>query len=213
MIRRILRVALPTSVERFMPNLAQTIMLGLVTAWGTTVLAAYTVTTRIFFLTMMVSMGLGTAAPALVGQNLGAQKPERAERSAWAVAGVAIGLVALVLIPLVVLAPQAIALFNDGPEVISIGTTCLRIMALGQMFLTLASVIGMSLRGAGDTLSPMWISTGSLWLVQIPLAYGLPRLTGWGSTGLWVALTVTPLVTAVALCLRFRQGQWKLKQV
>jgi Na+-driven multidrug efflux pump len=188
-------------------------MLGLVAVWGTTVLAGYTVATRIFHLTMMASMGLGSAAPALVGQNLGAHKPERAERSAWIVAGVAMGLVMLVLTPFAILAPKAIALFDAGPEVISIGTTCLRIMALGQVFLTLASVIGMALRGAGDTLSPMWISTGSLWLVQIPLAYGLPRITSWGATGLWVALAITPMVTATAVCLRFRQGQWKLKQV
>jgi putative MATE family efflux protein len=213
MIGRILRVALPTTAERFMPNLAHTIMLGLVAAWGTTVLAGYNVTSRVFGLTRMVSMGLGGVAPTLVGQNLGAQKPERAERSAWVVAGVATGLVVLALIPLAILTPQAIALFTTEPEVIAVGTRCLRIMATGQAFLTLALVISMALRGAGDTLSTMWISTGTLWLVQIPLAYGLPRMTSWGATGLWVALTITPLVTAAAVCLRFRQGKWKLKQV
>jgi putative MATE family efflux protein len=213
MMGRILRVALPTSAERFMPNLAQTIMFGLVAAWGTTVLAGYSVASRVFGLTRMVSMGLGGVAPTLVGQNLGAQKPERAERSAWVVAAVATGLVVLALIPLAILAPRAITLFNTEPEVIGVGTRCLRIMAVGQVFLTLSHVISMALRGAGDTLSAMWISTGTLWLVQIPLAYGLPRITDWGAIGVWVALTITPMITAAAVCLRFRQGKWKLKQV
>jgi len=211
MMGRILRIALPTAVERFMPNLAQTIMLALVTAWGVATVAGYNVTTRIFSLTMMVSMGLGGVAPTLVGQNLGAQQSERAERSAWAVAGVATGLVLLVLIPLTLLASQAIAFFNTEPAVIAAGTHCLRVMALGQGFMTLAQVISMSLRGAGDTLSPMLISTGTLWLVQLPLAYGLSQATGWGATGLWLALTITSIVNAVATCLRFRQGRWKVK--
>jgi putative MATE family efflux protein len=213
MMRRILNVALPASVERFMPNLAQTIMLGLVTAWGTTTLAGYSVTTRIFGLTRMVSMGLGGVAPTLVGQNLGAQQPDRAERSAWIVAGLAGGLVALTLLPLVALSSQAVALFSTEPDAIAAGARCLRIMAVGQVCFTLASVMSMALRGAGDTLSPMWISTGMLWLVQLPLAYGLPRIAGWGTTGLWVALAITPIVTAVAVCLRFRQGHWKKKEV
>jgi putative MATE family efflux protein len=213
MLGRILHIALPTAVERFMPNLAQTIMLGLVAAWGTTMLAGYNVTTRVFSLTMMASMGLGGVAPTLVGQNLGAQQPERAERSAWAVAGVATGLVALALIPLTVLAPQAIGLFNTEPAVIAAGTRCLRVMALGQAFMTLALTVSMALRGAGDTLSPMVVSTGSLWLVQLPLAYGLSRAAGWGVTGLWLALAITPIVTAVAVSLRFRQGRWKVKRI
>jgi len=213
MMGRILRVALPTAVERFMPNLAQTIMLGLVATWGVVTLAGYNVTTRMFSLTMMASMGLGGVAPTLVGQNLGAQQPERAERSARAVAGVATALVVLALIPLAVLAPQAIALFNTEPAVIAAGTHCLRVMALGQAFMTLVQVIGMSLRGAGDTLSPMLISTGSLWLVQLPLAYSLSQAAGWGTTGLWLALTITPIVTAAALSLRFRQGQWKVGRI
>jgi putative MATE family efflux protein len=209
MIGRILRVALPTSVERFMPNLAQTIMLGLVAVWGATTLSGYSVASRIFNLALMVSMGLGSAAPTLVGQNLGAQKPERAERSAWFVAGITVGLVATLLSPVALLAPRAIAIFNAEPAVIALGTRCLRIVALGQVFLALASVMGMALRGAGDTVSPMVISTGTLWLVQIPLAYGLPRIAGWETTGLWIALAATPIVTATALCLRFGQGKWK----
>ena len=213
MTGRILRIALPTAAERFMPNLAQTIMLGFVAVWGTATLAGYNVASRIFGLTMTASMGLGGVAPTLVGQNLGAQQPERAERSAWAVAGVAMGLVVLVLIPLACLAPQSIALFNAEPAVLAAGAHCLRVMALGQVFMTLAMTIGMSLRGAGDTLSPMLISTGALWLVQIPLAYGLSQTAGWGSTGLWLALTITPIVTAVALSLRFLQGRWKVRQI
>ena len=86
-------------------------------------------------------------------------------------------------------------------------------MALGQVFAPLALTIGMSFRGAGDTLSPMLISTGALWLVQIPLAYGLSQAAGWGATGLWLALTITAIVTAVAICLRFRQGQWKVRRI
>jgi len=210
---RILRLALPTAVERFMPNLARTIMLGLVAAWGVTTLAGYNVTTRIFGLTMMVSMGLGGVAPTLVGQNLGARKPERAERSAWAVAGAATALVVLVLTPVAVLAPHVIRLFNTEPTVIAAGTHCLRVIAPGQVFVTLAMTIGMALRGAGDTLSPMLISTGTLWLVQLPLAYGLSQAIGWGATGLWVALTITPLVAAAAICLRFHQGRWKVRRI
>jgi len=71
----------------------------------------------------------------------------------------------------------------------------------------------MALRGAGDTLSPMVVSTGSLWLVQLPLAYGLSQAAGWGAMGLWLALAITPIVTAAAICLRFRQGRWKAKQI
>jgi putative MATE family efflux protein len=209
MIGRILRMALPTTVERLMPNSAQTIMLGLVAVWGEIVLSGYSVASRIFSLTLMMSMGLGGAAPTLVGQNLGAQKPERAQRSAWLVSAIAVGLVTALLSPVALLAPRIIALFNADPEVIALGARCLRIMALGQVFLALASVMSMALRGAGDTLSPMVISTGTLWLVQIPLAYGLPRIAGWETTGLWVALAVTPIVTASAVSFRFRQGKWK----
>jgi putative MATE family efflux protein len=213
MMVRILRLGLPIAVERFMPNLAQTIMLALVASLGTPTLAGYNVTTRLFSLAMMTGTGFGSVGGTLVGQNLGARQPGRAERSAWTVAGMATGLIAVVLLPLALLATAAVALFNREPEVIAAGSQCLRWMAAGQVFNTLGLSLTTALRGAGDTVSPMVISTGTLWLVQLPLAYGLSRAMGWGATGLWLALTITPMVTALAFSLRFRQGRWKTRRV
>ena len=213
MMGRILRVALPGIVQRGAPNLAMSVLMRLIAAQGAPTLAAWTVTQRIFNLVMIPSLGLSRATPAMVGQNLGAERPERAERAVYLIARLVMliggGLVGL----LALCAPLIIPLFSSDVETAAIGVYLLRILGLGYLALNVNYVFDAALSGAGDTVSPMTLNLLSLWLVQIPLAYWLSRGVGWGANGIWLGLSLGWVLQMGLMWLRFRQGRWKVYKI
>ena len=213
MMKRILRIALPGILQRGTPNLANSMLTRLISSYGATTLAAWSVVQRIARFVQTPSMGLAFVVPAMVGQNLGAGKPQRAERAVGLVARIVTGTMVVVLGGLVIFAPQAMSLFSDDAETVSAGVQILRILGLGYLAFAFNGVYDAAQGGAGDTTSPMLINMIALWLVQIPLALLLARAIGLGSNGIWVAMVFGWFVQAALMVRRYRQGRWKLKQI
>jgi Na+-driven multidrug efflux pump len=212
-MKRILRVALPAVLQRGTPNLAMSLLMRLISAYGATTLAAWVVARRIFSFAQIPSMGLARVTPAMVGQNLGAGRPQRAERAVSLIVRVVVGIMVVVLGGLALFAPQAMALFSEDAENVSTGAQIIRLLSLGYLAFAFNGVYDAAQAGAGDTLSPMVINLVALWLVQIPLAHLLSRWFGLGANGIWAALVIGWFVQAGLMVWRYRQGRWKSRQI
>jgi putative MATE family efflux protein len=213
LMKRILKVALPAVVQRGTPNLAMSVLMRLVSSYGAVTLAAWSVVQRIAWFVQIPGMGLGSVAPPMVGQNLGAGSPERAERSVRLIARVAVLATVVVVIGLVVFAPQLMSLFSNDTGTIAAGVRMLRILGAGYLAYAFNTVYDMAQAGAGDTKSPMVINLVALWLVQLPLAYLLSRAVRLGADGIWIALVIGWFVQAALMFWRYRQGRWKLTRI
>jgi Na+-driven multidrug efflux pump len=177
-------------------------LIRILTGFGSAAVAGNTIGIRIILFALLPSFGVSNAAATLVGQNLGAGKPERAEEAAWK-AGLyntcclaAVGLVFLLF------APQLIY-----------GVRCLRIVAAGFFFYGYGMVLTASFNGAGDTWTPTWIFLACLWLWEIPLAWVLAYPAGLGPTGVFVAVSVAFSTLALVSAWLFSKGTWKTKKV
>ena len=210
---RILRVAGPAVLQRGTPNVANTFLMRFVSAYGASTLAAWVVVRRIFNFATIPSMGLSRVTPAMVGQNLGAGKPERAHEAVNLIARIAALIGVGVLGLLALFAPQVLSLFSRDEVTISIGAHAIRMLSAGYVAFSVSSVYDTAQGGAGDTASPMVINLVALWVIQVPLAYLLSRAAGLGADGIWLGLIVGWVVQLLFMWLRFRQGRWKLKQV
>ncbi len=213
MFGRILRIAVPAVIQRGVPNLIASLMMRLISAYGTASLAAWMVVERVFNMATVPCMGLSRAAPAMVGQNLGADKPQRAVRAThyigWATALVALAIIGV----LAMLAPQAVSLFSNDAETVAIGARAIRLFGIGALALNLGFVFDAALGGAGDTLVPMLLNIVALLLIQVPLACTLPDMANLGADGIWIALVAGRLAQALLLWARFRQGHWQRTRI
>ena len=208
-IRRIVRIGLPAAAEQSMTSLGIAFMTGTVAVFGTMTLAAYGIVNRVFSLVVMPSMGLAGACTTLVGQNLGAGRPDRAEHTTWLTTGLAGGIL-LVAGAVVYLVPGPIvAIFNDHPEVLEHGTAYLTILALSFPFAGGRFIVNGAFRGAGRTVPAMINSFLSLWILRLPLANFLAHVVGWGTEGLWWGMTLANVGGFLAAAFWFRLGTWK----
>jgi len=213
MMGRILRITLPAVLQCGTPNLAMSLLTRLVSAYGAAMLAAWVVARRIFNFAQIPSMGLARVTPAMVGQNLGAGQPQRAERAVSLIARIVVGITVVVLGGLVLFAPQVMALFSEDTGSIFAGVHIIRALSLGYLAFALNGVYDAAQTGAGDTVSPMVINLIALWLVQIPLVYLLSRAFGLGANGIWFGLVIGWFAQAALKIWRYRQGHWKSKQI
>jgi Na+-driven multidrug efflux pump len=188
-------------------------LVRILTPFGAVALAGYTIALRIIIVALLPAWGLSNAVATLVGQNLGAGKPDRAERSVW-IAGV-YNMVFLLGVMVVFLlgAEPFIAFFSADPEVRRMGALCLRVVSYGYAFYAWGMVLVQAFNGAGDTVTPSWINFFCYWLFQIPIAWLLARTLGQGPIGVFVAITLAESVIAVVGLVVFRRGSWKRKVV
>jgi len=190
--------------------------LGLVrilTPFGAAALASYTIALRIIIVALLPSWGMSNAVATLVGQNLGAGKPERAERSVWLVGLYNMAFLLGVMLVFLLGAEPLIAVFTSDPAVQSLGATCLRVVSYGYGFYAWGMVLVQAFNGAGDTVTPTWINLGCYWCFQIPLALLLARGLDWGPTGVFSAITIAEALLAVVGLVVFRRGAWKTQVV
>lgn len=213
MMKRILRVTLPAVILRGAPNLAMSVLTRYVAWYGAPVLAAWTIVQRVYTAALIPSFGVARTAPAMVGQNLGAAQPERATRSVHIIARAATLIGIVIIVALVLFAPQIVGLFSDEPETVAIGVDVVRALSVGYLAFAVNTVFDAAQAGAGDTVSPMVINIVSVWLVQVPLAFVLSQVTDLGANGIWIAVNLGWIVQATLMTLRFRQGRWKLLRV
>ena len=175
--------------------------------------AAYNVALRIESLAFMPGLAFSFAATPLVGQNLGAGKPERAEHTAWVATGQAAMIMASVAI-LFVTAPRWLALiFTSDKHVVPLIVSYLLINAISEPFLAVGMVLRGALQGAGDTRMPMWISVLTLWIIRLPLAWFLVEYTGYASSGAWIAMAASTILSGLLVAAWFKWGTWRTLKV
>lgn len=190
--------------------------LGLVrilSLFGAAALAGYTIALRIIVVALLPSWGMSNAVATLVGQNLGARRPARAERAVWLVGLYNMVVLLVVMAAFLAAAPRLIALFSADPEVRERGALCLRVVSYGYAFYAWGMVLVQAFNGAGDTVTPTCINLVCYWLFQIPLALVLARGLGWGPLGVFLAITLAESLLAVVGLAAFRRGAWKGRAV
>jgi len=188
-------------------------LMRIMSEFGSEVLAGYTIAIRVMMFTLMPSWGMSNAAATLVGQNLGAKQPDRAEVSVWKTGkynAIFMGTVSLVYL---IFAKQIISWFNTTPDVVKNGSLCLQVIAAGYVFYAYGMVVSQAFNGAGDTRTPTKINLISFWMFQLPLAYVAALVLEWGAVGVFVAITLAEVVLAILAMVWFKKGNWKQVQV
>lgn len=180
---------------------------------GSEVMAGYTIAIRIVVFVLLPSWGLSNAASTLVGQNLGAKQPERAERTVWITAYANMVLLGLVGIVLIIFPETFIRLFIDVPNVISNGAVSLRIISIGFVSYAMGMVMTQAFNGSGDTVTPTRINFFCFWLFEIPLAYLLAIVLDMKIYGISIAIVAAETALTLTAWYYFRKGKWKLTKV
>ncbi len=213
-IKNLLNVALPATFQFFIQSGSWIVLTYLVSKTGSTEASAgYQIAIRNVVFFILPAWGLSNAAATLVGQNLGAKQPERAEKSVWITTKYNIVFMSLVTILFVFFSSPIISLFTEEVEVHKFGSQALQIIGFGYIFYGIGMVMIQSLNGAGDTKTPTWINIGSFWLFQIPLAWFLSTYLDMGPTGAFIAIPAAETFLAIAAWYFFRMGNWKLVKV
>lgn len=210
---RIIRIALPSTIQMVLRSSSRLIVVGLVGAYGTFAMAGYGVANRMLLIALIPSFGLANAASTLVGQNLGARKPKRAENNAWWVSGYSAAYMSISAILLFIFARPLISFFDSTPQVVEMGTECLRIVAPTLVASALGIVLGRGFDGAGDTTPAMAINLVTLWGMEVPFAYGFANWLGLGLTGIWWGRAIANTANGLLFATWFRLGRWKKREV
>lgn len=210
---RLIRVSI-TGILQF--AIAHTSWIGLVrivSTFGAAALAGYTIAIRIVVFVILPSWGLSNAAATLVGQNLGAGKPDRAETSVWRTGFYNMLFLGGVGVILIMFAEPAVRLFTHDPEVIPLAASCLRILSYGNIGYAYGMVMLQAFNGAGDTLTPTWVNLFGFWFLEIPLAYWLALPVNLRSKGVFFSIVIAEGSIALAGILLFRRGRWKQQKI
>jgi putative MATE family efflux protein len=181
-------------------------------SFGTEAVAALGIGNRVETVSYLICFGFSMAVSALVGQNLGALKPERAEKSVWYTIGISGALTTVIALAFVLFPRQIAGIFIDDPAVVKIAVDYLLIVAVSQPAMAVVIVLEGAFSGAGNTLPPMIASLGYS-TARLPIAYLLCFEFGIGVNGVWWAINVTMLVAAFMLYFWFRRGRWKLQEI
>jgi len=210
-IGQILRVGLPAAAEQLLMRFGQLLLATFITGLGTVAYAAHQVAINALSVAYMPGFGFALAATTLVGQELGAKRPERASQSVYEALRMVVIVMAIMGGLVSIFPAQVMGVFTSDPAVIATGVPALRIAGFAMPFLGIGFTLAGSLRGAGDTTSVLVIYGACIWVVRVANAYWLgPCL---GLIGIWIAVGVDFIARAVLLALRFRSGKWKLVEV
>jgi Na+-driven multidrug efflux pump len=210
---RLLRVA-STGILQFL--IAQASWIGLVrivSVFGAAALAGYTVGIRIIIFILLPSWGLSNAAATLVGQNLGAGQPERAESSVWRTGlwnMVFLGSVGVVFF---LFAAPIVSVFTKDPEVMRIAANSLRIFCCGNVAYAFGMVMMQAFNGAGDTITPTLVNLVGFWILELPLAWWLAHKTRLAENGVFLSVVFAEMFMVIAMMLLFKQGRWKRQKI
>jgi putative MATE family efflux protein len=213
LIRHILGVAAGGTGQFLVASASWIFLTRILAEFGSDVVAGYTIAIRILIFTLLPSWGMANAAATLVGQNLGANQPGRAETSVWRSAFLNMAFLLLVALLFYWQAAPIIGWFTTEPTVLATGVSALRVLCLGYGFYAFGMVIIQALNGAGDTRTPTLLNLLCFWLMEIPLAYGLALGLGLGPLGVFWSVPISESVLALLAIWVFRRGRWKLTKV
>ncbi len=209
LIRRIVDIASTGTAQFLIASASWVFLMRIIARFGNEAVAGYTTAVRLIIFTILPAWGMSNAAATLVGQNLGARQPGRAESSVWRAAFFNMLFLLVVSILYFIAAHPIVSFFNDTPGVVAAGVTSLRIICSGYLFYAYGMVIGQAFNGAGDTRTPTLINFVCFWIIEIPLAYLLAIGMGWELSGVCAAIAISEAILAMTLIVIFRKGKWK----
>jgi len=212
-IWRIVRIGMPASISGIQRSVSQFLLQIFMAPFGQAALAAHVIAQRVEMFFFMPAMSFGSGAGVLAGQNLGAGKPDRAEKSAWVAVWLLEGLIALVIVILLIWLGPVVGIFTSDPELKSTSIQYIQIAMVGWTMIGFMFVLMNCLQGAGDTIATMIIGVVDTWLITILPAYLLPKYTSWGVLGIRWAITASVIIGGIAMLIYFRTGRWKTRRV
>ena len=211
-IWRMVKIGLPAAITGIERSFANILLVKFISPFGTIAVAAQSLQERIGAFIQMPAMGFGVSAGVLSGQNLGARKPERAEKAGWIAAFLFTGVMVAGCLVIWFFAENIVRLFNTEPELIATASSFMRIQIVGFLVFGFVIVLSQALNGVGDTIVPMLVTLTTMWLVQVPLAYVLSK-TGLGMYGVRWGIVIALIIRAATYIVYFKLGKWKQKQV
>lgn len=212
-INRLLKVSAGNIGQFLISTASWLFMARIIVTFGSAAFAGYQFAIRVIIFTILPSWGMANAAATLVGQNLGAGQPDRAEQSVWKAGFLNMIFLGMISIMFFFISEPIMRIFSNNEEVIRYGTQCLRIVAFGYVFYGYGMVIVQSFNGAGDSRTPTILNLCGYWLFQIPLAYILAVNLDFGASAVFWAIAIAESAMAVAAIIIFRQGKWKTVKI
>ena len=209
LMRQMVGIAAPAGFQYLVPTASWLGLMRIVAVFGGAATAGYTIAIRIIIFVLLPAWGLSNAAATLVGQNLGAKQPERAEKSVIACGLYNMAFLVTVSIGLILFAEPLVRLFTQDDAVVRVAVECLRILSYGYGFYAWGMVLIQAFNGAGDTRTPTLVNFACYWVVQLPLAYAWANWWGGGVTGVFWAVPVAEFLLAAIAYVLFRRGSWK----
>jgi len=209
LIWRLIRVGVPNTVQSGIRSITFLVMTAIVALYGTAAISAYGIAGRMELVALMPGFGIAAGTAIIVGQNLGARKPERAEK------GVILSLIiygvfmVLVSITYYVFAPQIMIFFDPSGASLAVGVSYFHTLAPFYPIIAAEVILSFALNGAGDTKNPMYAALFSMVFLQIPLAYYLSEVLGTGIEGVWLAMIIGIVAQCIFLVWVYRRGRWK----
>ncbi len=209
LIKRLINIGFPTAMEQVVMRVAQILFVRIVASLGTLSFAAHQISINVESISYMPGFGIAVAATTLVGQNLGANQPEKAEEStyeSWKIGLIIMGLMSLIFLFL----PEFIvSLYTDNREIIRLASRNLRIVALAQLPMGTQFIFAGALRGAGDTRSVFYSTAISTWISRFFLSYLFIKILNWGLIAAWIVMVIDWFLRGTYVYFKFRQGKWK----
>ena len=212
-LRTLLRLSLGGIGQMLVATSSWVVLMRLLSPFGADAVAGYTIAIRIIVFAILPAWGLSNAAATLVGQNLGADRPDRAERAVWLTGCYNMAFLGMIAVLFVVFADPLVAIFQDDARVVAVGAEGLRVLSYGYVFYAWGMVMSQAFNGAGDTLTPTWVNLGCFWGCQIPLASFLAGVPALGPGGVFWAIMISETLLALVMIELFRRGRWKGRSV
>ena len=212
-LRRLLKVSFNGILQFLIATASWTGLVRLCAVFGTAPVAGYNIAIRIFLFLLLPAWGMSNAAATLVGQNLGAKRPERAEDAVYKTGQFTMAYMALTAIALVGFARPLALFFTSDPEVVAVASDGMRYIGAGGVVYAWGMVLVQAFNGSGDTRTPSIVNFFCYWCFQIPLAYTLARTLAWGPRGVFIAVPAAETLMTVASLILFRRGAWKSKVI
>ncbi len=209
MIIKMVKVGAGGAGQYIISSASWIFLMLIITDFGTQVVAGYVIAIRVIIFAILPAWGMANAAATLVGQNLGAGQPDRAEKSVWITSLYASGLLLGLSFIFFIFASEIVHIFDGGDLAMQTAIDCLRIVSLGYFIFGFGMVMSQSLNGSGDTKTPTWINFFCFWLLQAPLAYYTAIYLGWGVTAIYWSVFFSYVVYAVIFAWIFKRGKWK----